>query len=284
MRWSRHGTAAKVLLGALLLTGPAGANIDLPLLSRVEKILSFPDNVDPQQLLRFSKLRDLTIEIRIKTGDMLPPALHSLLMDRFAGIPKRIVLSKLPTERAIERLRKLEPLEVVVFLSGKSAEMNELDRLYALGPVRKRVVLPGDCGPEALRRATELNFSELGIIAGPGGTLDRETLPLLVSEKARKKVIYLPADATTEALLDLTAIAPLAIEVRTVRNRIPEALLGVLKDMRLVDIVLLVDGRITQEDTRHWASLGRLSLHVHIEDANEITPGLSGLLDSISPP
>ncbi len=271
-------------LAASLLPKISFADFDLPVLSKVEKVLSFSDEIDPQQVLRFIDVRDLTIEVRLHSGDTLPALWHSVLMDRFGAIQKRIVLPQMPTERAIERLRKLERLEVVMELPGKSADLTDLNRLYALGPVKKRIVLHDGCGSDALQQAAKLNFSELGIVPGAGGALNRETRAHLIADKTRRKYVYLPADATSEALLDLAAVAPLAIQVKCVRNRIPDGLLGVLKDLRHVDVTLEVDGRITLEDARQWVALERFSLLVRIDDPAAITPGLANLLNGIAPP
>lgn len=260
------------------------AEFDLPVLSKVEKILSFSDETDPQQLLRFIDVRDLTVEVRLHAGDTLPAPWHSVLMDRFRSVQKRVVLYTMPAERAIERLRKLERLDIVLELEGKGAKLADLNRLYALGPVKKRVVLPSGCESNALQQAMRLNFSELGILLGPDGTLDRETLTTLIADRTRRKYVYLPSGASTEALLDLAAVAPLAIQVKTVRNRIPEGILRVLKDMRHIDVVLEVDGRITREDAQQWTALEGFSLLVRIDDPAAITPGLANLLNGISPP
>ncbi|NMB74988.1 MAG: hypothetical protein GYA21_07650 [Myxococcales bacterium] len=281
IRWV--AIAAGFLFASLPL-GFSHAEFDLPVLSKVEKTLSFSDEIDPQQVLRFIDVRDLTVEVRLHAGDALPAMWHSVLMDKFRSVQKRIVMSQIPNERAIERLRKLERLEVVMELPCKSADLADLNRLYALGPVKKRIVLQDGCGSSALQQATKLNFSELGIVPRADGALDRETLAQLITDKTRRKYVYLPADATAEALLDLAAIAPLAIQVKCVRNRIPDVLFGILKDMRHVDVFLEVDGRITLEDARQWVALNRFALLVRIDDPGAITPGLANLLNGIAPP
>ena len=131
-----------MLLVAGLLSGQAKADFDLPILNRVPKIISVADDFPLKQLSRFKEVLDLTLELRMTRGNLIPDWLLDYLQKNFSQIPKRIVLYEALRPAHVKQLRRLSKLEVRLETSTAGLDRQTLNSLYELGPVRKCVVLP----------------------------------------------------------------------------------------------------------------------------------------------
>ncbi|MBW1872894.1 MAG: hypothetical protein JRJ19_12560, partial [Deltaproteobacteria bacterium] len=71
----------------------AWADFELPITNQVPKIISVPSDVDLEKLGRIVDVRNLTLEIRMIHGNLLPGKLFKMLREKFDKSKKRIVLS-----------------------------------------------------------------------------------------------------------------------------------------------------------------------------------------------
>lgn len=275
-----------VTLASIWLFDAAGAwgEFDLPVLNTVPKVVSFNEDVPLAQLERYLDVRDLTLELRTRRGNLLPEPLLTLLKNRFSGTPKRIVLTGPLRAGIVDQLRMLGGIEVLFEVPAGGLDPETVNNLYGIGPVRKTIVLPEGFGEEAVRSVRKLKFAAPAVRLEPGSFFSSEQLGWLLRERSRRKLFFLPADTDPARVYELCAVFPLALEVRTTKNRVAVPLLEVLEDLKDVEITLVVDGRITIDDARQWTRLERFSLKVEIDDPNQVTPGLGQLLNRIAPP
>jgi hypothetical protein len=267
----------------LLLPAAVRADFKLPILNRVPKILSVNDDVTPEQLLRFSSVRDLILEIHLVRSNRMPEPLMQVLLTSYKNTPKRIFLSQEIKPAHVEQLRTLGSLEVLFSIPAAGLDSKLANALYSIGPVPKTLFLPMNFDKEAVASVRKMHFSTPAVVLSPELSLSKEQIEWLSEIKERRKLVVLDSGIEPQKLYEWVALAPLALEIKLVKNRIPDPLLAVLKDLKGVDITLVADGRMTMEDARQWSRLDHFSLKLEITDPNEVTPGLAQLLNQIAP-
>jgi hypothetical protein len=283
---SRRFFACKttLIVSVLLLPcGHASADFDLPILNPVPKVVSVPEDIPFATLDNFARVRDLTIEVRMTRGNMLTDRLIDFLELKFPAVPKRIVLSGTLKQVHVDQLRRISRLEVRYETSSEGLDKETINSLYALGPVRKVIVLDQTFDRKLLESVRQLKFFSPAVRLGQS-TVSKEQLGWLSDDKHNKKTFILPPGADPSWIYDLTTLHPLKLEIRTVKNRIDDKLLEILRDLRRAEQVLVVDGTLTVEDARRFARLERFSLKVELSLPARIIPGLVRLLNRIAPP
>jgi hypothetical protein len=268
----------------LLCPQQAAADFDLPILYPVPKTISVPDDVDLKQLQRFKDVKDLTIEIRMKRGNMLSDRLLNGLKNEFKKIRKRIVL--LPSLRSVhvERLRQLDNFEVVYRINGSKQITKEVSNaLFALGPIRKTIILDKSFNTELYKQIRRMKLVVPSILIDKS-FLSKEQLDVLVKDKKTRKEFQLSSDFEFKKLYELTAISPLKLVINTKNNRIDDKLLKVLNDLNIDTLIVVANGKMTVEDARQWAKLKRFTVKIVFDKKMDSIPGLARLLNRISPP
>ncbi len=268
-----------VILGLAFLVVPIGARADfrLPIVGRVQKTISVPADIEPSFLEQFAGLSDLKIEIRHTRNNQLPPKLAKLLQSTFSGTRKLVWTSGEIGAVEIGEISGLRPVEIWHRVEGAELSAREINQLYNLGPVRKVIFLAGAFSHQLLETARRVRNSAL---AFEGQHLDAERIGWLCEErKLRKQVLLM--EPKPELILDLTVVSPLKLVVHTHQNRLPAELVGVLEQLRGVEITLVVDGRLTVEDLKTLIGVENFELKIFFENPPQLIPGLASLLQQL---
>ncbi len=269
-------------LSAWLLPSIASADFDLEVLFPVAKTVVIPEDADATLYPELEKIGEPTIEIRM-SGNMMRDVLIERLNRQFARSKKRVVLRGEVNDIHVKQLRRLEGLEVVYRLGPKGLSDKTFNALYALGPVRKFIQFGAETPIRQLDRIHRLKFCVPVVEVGPGG-LPEHLIGWLEQKKQRSIHFILGPDAKPDQVLGLTRFSPLHLEIRTRNNRVEKELYNVLRDLRGVEIVLRVDGRLTLADVKRLTGLERFGIRVDLGSPARYTPGLFRLLGQIAPP
>jgi len=269
-------------LASILSAGSAAADFELAILFPVPKTVVVPEDVEPSVLTALSGVRDLTIEIAM-SGNMMRDVLVDHLNGDLARANKRIVLSGEVNPIHVKQLRRIRRLEVVYSLGPDGMSDKTFNALFALGPVRKYIRLPADAPAAALERICKLKFYVPVVEVGQDPLPDR-LIAWLEQKRQRNNYFVLDAAVDPARIYDLVRFDPLHLEIQTHANRIPEKLFKVIKDLRGVEVVLRVDGRLSLADVKRFAALERFGIRVDLGDPARYTPGLFRMLNRIAPP
>jgi len=275
-------TACVLAWGSLSAQPAAPPGPELPFPFPVVTTLSVPDSAPPELLERFRGVRGLTLEIRTQQGNMLRDSLVRSLETGFTGADKRVVIRPPFKAAQIEQLRRLDRLEVEVLLGPDALAPEDRRLLERLGPVRVIYRLPAGFISDLWEQVETAKHALVAFELGPAG-LDSARWALLLQKPRRHRRFVLSAGHPPSGIYPLTQAAPLALELRTARNALPAPLLEVLKDLRGVDLCLVVDGRFTRQHADPWDRLERFRLKVELEGPGDLTPGLAALLERIGP-
>ena len=271
------------LLSSLLFSPPASADFDLAVLNPVPKILSVPASLDPQKIVHFASVTKLEIELRMVRGNLIPGRWQKVLSQHFADAPKLVLLSGEIRPEHIRALKNLSHLQIHYLAGQSSLDSKKINMLYSMGPVRKTVVLADDFKHEQLKSVFGIKRTSAGIQVNNNG-LSQNQVQWLGSNQKKKKIMFLPGSVQTGFLYDLVGIRPLALEIHTQNNQLSPELLNILKDLRGIELCLVVNGKLTIEQVREFTVLDRFSLKIRLEDNMDTIPGLAQLLNRISPP
>lgn len=272
------------LSGVYLVTQPrAHADVELPLLNQVPKIISVSEQFPLEQLERFRGVRNMTLELRLTRSNMVPDEWIEFLNSRLPGIPKRVMVKGVLNPFHVRQIRKIKQVEVHYAVSPEGVDRQALNALFELGPIHKIVLLPENFSVESLNALSRLKFFVQAFNV-PAEFFSKEQLATLTRDTSHPKLFSLSGDIDPKRIIVLTGIKPIALEIRTNHNRLPDGMLEVIKDLRGVELTLVVDGRLTQGEVKTLTKIERFSLKVDLNDANEITPGLPQLLNKINPP
>jgi hypothetical protein len=274
------GLACALASAAAQAAEPSG--IELPFPFPVVATLSVPDSATPDLLARFRGVRGLSLEIRAEQANLLRDPLLQALAGEFARVDKRVMLRAPLKAALLEQLRRLDRLEVEVLLGPDVLTPEDRRLLAGLGPVRVLYRLPSGFTSEQWEQVEPAKHSLVAIDLGPAG-LDPARWALLLQKPRRHRRFVLGAGHPPLGIYPLTQARPLELEIRTARNALPGELLEVLKDLRGVDLCLVVDGRFTRQHATPWDRLERFRLKIVVEGPGDITPGLAALLERIGP-
>ncbi|MFC1654567.1 hypothetical protein ACFL2F_02075 [Myxococcota bacterium] len=274
---------AVVLLILLVPLGSAVADFELPIVSPVTKILSVPYDFDPSSLNRFTDINNLTLELVMTRGNMIPDWLVSYLKNNFQTVPVRVVLSGTIRPLHVDQLRRLPRYEVQYHPGKSMFDSTTINALYTLGPVRKIIVLSGDFSKKELLAVRKLKNYSLAVDTR-GKPLSDEQLGWLSEDRHHRKILFISADFDPKKVLDLVTLRPLELQVYTKNNRIDAGLLNVLKDLKKVNFTLVVNGRVTLKDAKQFSRLERFSLRIEVKRPKDATPGMVQVLNRIAPP
>jgi hypothetical protein len=194
-----------------------------------------------------------------------------------------LFLGKTISKVHVDQLRRLGRFEIVYQLLGDSMDRDTFNHLFALGPVRKHLIIKASAPEALLDRLSQLKFTVPHVLLGSEGLA--EPLRSWLRKRPGRGVCFaLPPQADAELIYGLLEFKPLALVVETVHNRIPGDMMKILKDLRGVDVILRVDGSLTMADVKTFAALERFSLHVDLLGTDFLTPGLAQLLNRVRPP
>jgi hypothetical protein len=261
----------------------AQADVELPILNQVPKVVSVNEQFPLEQLGRFRDVKDMTIELRLTRGNIAPDNWIDFLNVRLPKAAKRVMVKGALNSFHIGQIHKIKQVEVHYTVNPEGIDSQALNALFELGPIHKIVLLPENFTIELLDAVCKLKFFALAFNV-PAEFFSKEQLAALTRDKSHRKLFSFSADIDPKRIIELTGIKPIALEVRTNHNQLPNGLLEVLKDLRGVELTLVVDGRLTQAEVKPLTKIERFSLKVELNDANEITPGLPQLLNRINPP
>jgi hypothetical protein len=259
------------------------ADVELPLLNQVPKIISVSEQFPLEQLERFRGVQDTTIELRLIRGNVVPDEWVEFLNNRFPKVPKRVMVKGVLNSFHIGQIRKIKQVEVHYTVNPEGIDRQALNALFELGPIHKIVLLPENFTVESLDAVGKLKFF-IQAFNVPAEFFSKAQLAALVRDKSHRKLFSLAADVEPKRIIELTGIKPIMLEIRTNHNQVPTSVLDVIKDLRGVELTIAVDGRLTQAEVKPLTKIDRFSLKVDLNDANEITPGLPQLLNKINPP
>jgi hypothetical protein len=271
------------LLVLTITPGLARADFELPIASKVIKILSVPYDFDPSSLSRFAGIDDLVLELRMTRGNMVPDWLVSYLKTNFQTVTVRVVLSGKIRPLHVDQLRRLSRYEVQYHPAGNTIDSTTINALYTLGPVRKLIVISGDFSKKDLAAVRKLKNYTLAVDIREKALSD-EQLGWLSGDRNHRKVLFIPAGFDPKKVYDLVTLSPLELRIYTKSNRIEKDLLNVLKDLKKVNFTLVVDGRVTLKDAKQFSRLERFSLRIEVARPGDATPGMIGVLNRIAPP
>ncbi len=271
------------VLAGTLVPAAAKADFELPILFPVPKTISVPEEISHDVLSSFVGVKDLTIEVRMTGGNMIRDVLVKLLNEKYRGVTKRIVLHGEVNRVHVNKIRRLDSYEVVYRIGRDGLGSKTFSALYALGPVRKYIEIPGEFGEDLLGRIGRLKFY-VPVLQLGSRPFDPAVEEWISGKKHHSRRFALPADIDPARVYDLLKFHPISLQVQTIKNRIPDKLFNVLKDLHGVEVVVMVDGRLTLDDVKHLAGLERFSLKVELGQTSQFTPGLVGLLNRVAPP
>ncbi len=263
------------------LLAPVQADFDLPLLHSVPKILSVSDAIAPMDLVRLKGVKNVVLLVRMEQGNMLRESTLKVLKEDFNGVLKRMVLKSPLLAVHVEQLRRLDRFEVV-FPFDELDDAN-LIMLSRLGPIRKWIVLPPSFKPEALPRLKTLKRTKL-VVRVPKSGLTQDQLRFLECQQPGKVHFVLPQDATITNLHSLLGCRRLGLQLESKKNRMNDKLLRIVKDLRGVEPVIVLNGRLTLSDIKPLSRLEHFILQVELGLGKDYTPGLVSLLNAIAPP
>jgi hypothetical protein len=272
-----------VLLVLLVPLEPARADFELPIVSPVTKILSVPYDFDPSSLSRFADINELVLELRMTRGNMVPDWLVSYLRTNFQTVTVRVVLSGKIRPLHVDQLRRIPRYEVQYHPGTTKIDSSTINALYTLGPVRKLIVLSSGFSSQDLAAVRKLKNYTLAIDAREKALSD-EQLGWLSKDRNHRKVLFIPAGFDPKRVYDLVALSPLDLRIYTKNNRIEAGMLDVLKDLKKVNFILVVNGRVTLKDAKQFSRLERFSLRIEVTRPNDATPGMVQVLNRIAPP
>jgi hypothetical protein len=274
------------LLALAIGWGEAGgvrADFELPILHPVEKTVVVAEEIDRDELARLGRIDNATIEVRMGGGNMMRDVLLEQLNRDFAGATKRVALQGEVKAVHVEQLGRLQRLEVAYRPGASGLDDETFNALYRLGPIRKLIHLPADPEPDLLQRVGKLKFFVPVIHLGDAPPSEA-LLGWLRSRPECSVWFVLPAAFPPQRVYDLCEFKPLHLLLQTRRNRLDEDLLKVIRDLRSVEVTVVVDGRLTVADVKQLIALERFSLRVDLGQPPRYTPGLSRLLNRIEPP
>jgi hypothetical protein len=277
--------AIVVMAWALLscFSRQAQADFKLPITNPVTKIISVPSSIDPAVLKRFIGLKNLVVELRMTHGNLIPGRLMQLLTDKFSNVPKRLILFHEIMPNHSTQLHRLANLEVQYEVDAKGLRPETENQLYSLGPVHKILMLNENFDSETVARASRMKFATIGARIRKG-FISKEQIDLLCREHRKSKLIILPANTKPEQVLSLTVISPLQLEIYLNNNKLENNLLQQLTELRGIIVTLVVDGTLTLEDVKKFASLERFKIKLQLDEQGSMIPGLIQLLGRIAPP
>jgi hypothetical protein len=277
--------SSAVFLALALWCAPQAvfADFDLPILYPVSKTLVVTEDISEQQLVQLASIEQLTLEIHMVGGNMLRDVTIERLNRLLPKITKRVVLKGEINKTHVRQLARLAELEIGYQLGPQGLSDKTFNALFELGPVRKFIYLPGNSALRDLKRFRRLKVF-VPVFPPDPGPLDAASVEWLSRRKLRGISFVLAADLEPVRVYDRIQFRPVELIVKATRNRIRPGLLAVLKDLRGVDLTVVVDGRLTLEDVREMASLERFSLRVELGSNGQYTPGLPALLNRVAPP
>ena len=261
----------------------AQADVELPLLNQVPKIISVSEQFPLEQLERFRDVQNMTLELRLTRGNIVPDEWIEFLNSRLPGIPKRVMVKGVLNPFHVGQIHKINQVEVHYTVNPEGIDQQAQNALFELGPIHKIVLLPENFTAESLDAVRKLKFFVQAFNV-PTEFFSKEQIAAMARDKSHRKLFSLSADIEPKRIIELTGIKPIILEVHTNHNQLPDNLLEVLKDLRGVELTIVVDGRLTQAEVKPLTKIERFSLKVNLNDANEITPGLPQLLNKINPP
>jgi hypothetical protein len=261
----------------------AHADVELPLLNQVPKIISVSEQFPLEQLDRFRDVQGMMLELRLTRGNIVPDAWIDFLNNRLPQIPKRVMVKGVLNPFHIAQLRKINQVEVHYTVNPEGIDKSTLNALFELGPTHKIILLPEKFTVESLDSVRTLKFYAQAFDV-PAEFFSKDQLAALARDKSHRKLFSVSADIEPKRIIELTGIKSIMLEIHTSRNQLPIRLIEVIKDLRRVELTIVVDGRLTQAEVKPLTKIERFSLKVYLNDVNEITPGLPQLLNKINPP
>lgn len=282
MRISRNRLLVAGAVFLVLAPAAAWADFDLPILFPVPKTVVVSEDVSPEVLERLSKVNDLVLEIQMTGGNMLRDVLVSRVKKHLQGAKVRITWRGEVNDIHVRQIRQLGSYEVVYRVGEKGLSSKTHNALYALGPIRKYIVIPNKYNDTLLSRVAKLKFY-MPVIELGEEALDAQLADWLAARKLRCHFVV-SAKTKTEHLYDLLQFRPLHLTLQTQNNRIPDDFLKIIKGLRNVELLFAVDGRLAINDVKELASIERFGLRVDLGHPPHYTPGLVGLLNRIGPP
>ncbi|MBW2700874.1 MAG: hypothetical protein JRF33_08640 [Deltaproteobacteria bacterium] len=274
----------RIVVWASLFLGlmkPAYADFDLPLLYPVTKILSVSDAIAPSDLARLKGVKNVLLLVRMERGNMLRESTLKVLNQDFTGVMKRMVLTGPLLSVHVEQLRRLDRFEVVFPLD--ELDDANLITLSKLGPVRKWLVLSPSFNPESLLRLKTIKHTKF-VVRVPKSGLTHEQLRFLECQQSGKVHFVLPWDVTITNLHSLLGCRRLGLQLESKKNRLNGKLLNIIKDLRGVEPVIVLNGRLSLSDIKSLSRLEYFILQVELGKGKDYTPGLVSFLNAIAPP
>lgn len=272
-----------VLAIGLGAAGGVRADFELPILYPVQKTLVVAEEIGSDELTRLGRIDNAMVEVQMSAGNMMRDVLLQQLNRSFAGATKRVYLQGRLKPVHVEQLGRLERLEVAYRPGESGLDDETFNALYQLGPTRKLIHLASAPDPSLLQRVGKLKFF-VPVVHLSAGPPSEALLRWLRSRPDCSVWFVLPAGFPPQGIYDLCQFRPLHLLLQTRRNRLEKDLLNVVKDLRKVEVTVVVDGRLTVADVKQLIALERFSLRVVLGQPPRYTPGLSRLLNRIEPP
>ncbi len=261
----------------------ARADFKLPILHPVPKIVSVPEHESIEILNNFKKMNNLEIEIRMTPSGLLSERLVHYLNANFPNVKKRFVTSGILRSAHILRYRKVSRIEIRHELGLANPDFRTINALYALGPVRKLLVLDHRFSRSSFEKIKRVKFSMPVINLSVEG-LASDHLQLLKADMSRPIMLVIPYGFEAIHLAKYNQLHPLILEVHTQENQVNEGVLAELTKMEKADICIVINGGFTMNDATKLMVLDRFSLKIYLENLKQLIPGLVDLLEQMEPP
>lgn len=142
----------------LAIHSRAYADVELPLLNQVPKIISVSDQFPREQVKRFKEVRNLTLELRLTRGNLVPDDWIEFLNNNLPNVPKRIVVKGALNSFHVGQIRKIKQVELHYTFNPGGIDSQTQNALFELGPIHKIIMLPDNFPVESLDSVNRLSF------------------------------------------------------------------------------------------------------------------------------